>query len=271
MALCLVGAAAEEAGAGDDEGDFLPLPISEQYQLPKKQRRSAQGVSALPTGNTAADWAGPVQAALHTAGLESSGSEEASRAAVQHSTAATEPKGGQAAQAAADFFAGKPKKKKKNKAVALGPTAGAAPGQPEQQGHAKHKQHSAYSTSETPPVAAGMSPSQPDCEADFIPFDFAAAHAAAAGLNISASPSGRGGRRGGRGDRGRGRGGARGGFGSDRGDQRSLGGATDVRGGGGDKKRKGFNMWAVAEADVIRGGKRSAVMPRSGNRNMTFG
>ncbi len=88
-----------------------------------------------------------------------------------------------------------------------------------------------------------------------IPFDFAAARESAKGLDIS------------RGNGGRGGGMARG--------TRGRGSAGRGRGRGGEQergaKRKGFNPWDSIQEEAIKGGKRSAVMPRSGNRSMTFG
>lgn len=69
---------------------------------------------------------------------------------------------------------------------------------------------------------------------------------------------------GGRGGRGQGRrGGAnRGG----RGGRGSGGGG----GAGGDKHKPAFNPYDIPDENLIKAGKRSAVMPRSGNRTMTF-
>lgn len=89
-----------------------------------------------------------------------------------------------------------------------------------------------------------------------IPFDFAAARASAKGLDVNGGIGGLGGMPRGRGSVGRGFG--RGGRG--RGDEREKG-----------AKRKGFNPWDSIQEETIKGGKRSAVMPRSGNRSMTFG
>ncbi|KAK9816813.1 hypothetical protein WJX72_005334 [[Myrmecia] bisecta] len=104
-----------------------------------------------------------------------------------------------------------------------------------------------------------------------LPFDYAAARAAAPGLDISGSLNrrrnqqrgrgGRGGRSGGRGDRGRGR-------------DRGRSGGRGAGGGGGckqaGKQKRVFNPYQMDDAETIKGGKRSSVMPRSGNRSMTF-
>ena len=97
-------------------------------------------------------------------------------------------------------------------------------------------------------------------EEQVVPFDFAAARASAMGLDVSGGIGGRDkGGRGGRGSRGGGRGGRGGRAGNDR-EGRDKG-----------NKRKGFSPWDSIQEEAVKGGKRSAVMPRSGNRTMTFG
>lgn len=69
----------------------------------------------------------------------------------------------------------------------------------------------------------------------------------------------------GAGSRARGHGGGRG-----RGDRGGAARGSKPDAGRESKKRKGFSPWESFQDEAIRGGKRSAVMPRSGNRNMTF-
>ncbi len=65
--------------------------------------------------------------------------------------------------------------------------------------------------------------------------------------------------RGGRGPRGDARGGQRGG-------QRGGAGSSSS----GNKRKPAFNPYDIPDDNLIKGGKRSAVMPRSGNKTMTF-
>ena len=259
----------------------MPLPISEQYRLLHKKRRRPK---QLPHALQASDGDSP---------LHEPGAGEAAAGDAAGKVSRAEEAEVYALLDGEDVFKGKPKAKKKKKKKEKQEAAQQTPGMPhqaQQQGcsakpSSQQQQRKKGAAHREQPNGGAASAHAHAADAEFIPFDFAAAQASAPGLDVLSRLRGRGGwqrggGRGGRGGRARGRGdrgrGDRRGGGSEGGDQRSLGGALDRKGGGGssgDAKRKGGgSMWDMPEdGEAIKGGKRSAVMPRSGNRNMTFG
>ena len=106
------------------------------------------------------------------------------------------------------------------------------------------------------------------------PFDYAAARAAAPGLDLAAGMAAAArqypGRSPGRGRGRRGDGAGRGlGRGADRGRGRGARGEGAAAGLGGDarKRKPAFNPYDIPDEGLLKGGKRSTVMPRSGNRS----
>lgn len=233
---------ATEEQQADEEEDYLPLPISEKYTLPSRKAQRA-------TGQGLRDGEQPISAAAPLEDANLSPSErERRRAAVEVAAALAAINARQAASKRAGAQ-GSMSGKKHRKA------AGMLSGNGKQ--HESKVQPGGRQTVAEQGLA-GVTPK--DAEQEIVPFDFVAARAAAKGLDIF-SPKGSQGR----GDRGgRGGGGRRGRGGRDKRD----GGGRD----GGEKgtKRKGFNPWDSIQEEAIKGGKRSAVMPRSGNRTMTF-
>ncbi|CAL8468190.1 g7729 [Coccomyxa elongata] len=262
--------AAQEQEPDQTEEDFLPLPISEQYKLPgkKKRRITAQAIQA-------AEPRGPTREQAPAHGMEQAPSGEQPESA---DADCMSPEVRERLRCAADIRAtlkavglddealesslkASSKKQKKSKKKLGGPAAServedAGKDQP----HKKKEKKQEAELDQTPPqgnaegdaaavAVAAVGPA-------VIPFDFAAARMLAKGLDVTGGISGRGGMPRGRGSVGRGFG--RGGRG--RGDDREKG-----------AKRKGFNPWDSIQEEAIKGGKRSAVMPRSGNRSMTFG
>lgn len=250
----------------DQPEEFLPLPISEQYKLPSKKPRRAGGQTLMtggrphgpigqpsPAGGEPEPELSPEErerlrcAADVRATLEAVGLGEEAAA---HSEAAI----GQARPAS------KKQKKGSRKSAAPLDAADTAGKLQKKTGQSKKQSNQPAQQGDVPQAGTAARGAAPVTEDDVIPFDFAAARASAGGLDISGVIGGRGrGGRGGRGTRGGGRGGR---------DRRSGAGRD---GGERGTKRKGFNPWDAIQEEAVKGGKRSAVMPRSGNRTMTFG
>ncbi|BDA42121.1 probable exosome component 10 at N-terminal half [Coccomyxa sp. Obi] len=261
--------AAQEVEPEQAEEDFLPLPISEQYKLPGKKKRRITAQAVQP-----AEPRGPIREHAPAHGMEQAPSVEQPEAA---DAAGMSPEVRERLRCAADIRAtlkavglddedvavglmsNSKKQKKKKKKLDVTAASEMVGGAGKDEPHFKKKRKQGAKLDQTPTqgnagedaaaaaaVAAGPA---------VIPFDFAAARESAKGLDVSGGIGGRGGMpRGPKGARSVGRGG---------------------RGRGGEKEkgaqRKGFNPWDSIQEEAIKGGKRSAVMPRSGNRSMTFG
>lgn len=309
----------------DTLGEYLPLPLSEQYPRPSKRARNgnaaapgpdadspsrkpgsygsaaeAVGASGANTGAAGAKSGARadrrVADALHAAGLEGSSSggsednnededkdEEGAEASFPKSSLPAKVQGDVGTRQEEEFCEHAHSQSGGSDCQEPAGTRQGHQHGPSQSGGGKRR-----AKAEKPAPAhsfpdAGSKACGPGAPESGEPFDYAAARAAAPGLDLAPGMVAAGGVGLGRGGRGRGRrGGREGSFGRGRaetgrgrggrkGDQGIGFGLGDATGGDDSRKRRPvFNPYDIPDEGLLKAGKRSTTGNRSGNRSMTF-